>query len=208
MTVIDELFGATAIDIDKVKSEDIRLEVVLHEAGHILAADYYNIPVDNIYIPSLLSYSQENNDCAGVTIFSPECPQLILFFLAGLYGEMSPYSNLHIDRYPLDLSIAITGAIGDLQQAAQRSNQPIQSAIEQAVKEWEKKPDARAFLALFHKFYPAEFQVFRQMRDQHRNLAGRLYGLWEQQGFTAFDVDRLSLNLRNPVVRIQPFVPR
>lgn len=190
--MFDQMFVESGDRIQELKVFTITSLISLHEAGHVLIARHRGLTVKRVSLPSIDSIlDPEGTTYPGVQLESQETrndPDLVEFFLAGLFGETSPYDDEYIKRHFCELRLGTTGAKGDLIGAANCSQgSAVSTQIAHALKNSRYGADRSEMLRRFPFHETDQYARFRALRGQHRDLASELYSQWKTRGFGAFE---------------------
>ena len=187
---VDRLFTETGVVIQESKISSVAASVCLHETGHLLIARSLGLTIENATMPTIDSFFDPSGPLPEVRVarigINPE--HLCDFLLAGLFGEMSPYSDAFICAHFCNLRIGVYGAGDDMRGAATLSkNMPFSNEILNALSASREGADRENFLRRFPFYQLPAFKRFRAHKADHQFLASKVYAKWEDSGFGPID---------------------
>jgi hypothetical protein len=193
INMVESLFDAGINRINEMKCAGLTTSVCLHEMGHMLFAKLHNLTIEKAWVPPIDWLFDPSKSYPGVQIANVGGNEAkFCFYMGGLFGELSPYSDYDIRARWEDLFVMTWGTAGDLRGAVRTCPEP--SVAEMIVRALHASNDAverQALLRHFRFYELPAFEVFRAHRKQHMKLASAMYEQWGAVGFSRLDLAEL-----------------
>jgi hypothetical protein len=193
INIVERLFHSRTDRINEMKFATITTSVCLHEAGHVLFAKICNLTIEKAWIPPVDWFFDPSKSYPGVQISNDGGNEaMFCFFMGGLFGEVSPFSDGDIRARWEDLFVMTAGAIGDLRGAGRTCADPlIAKMIATALNASNDAAERQTLLRHFPFYELPAFEVFRAHRERHMKLASAMYERWRSVGYDHLDLAEL-----------------
>jgi hypothetical protein len=194
--VVDQMFLESGAQIQELKVLSTTSLICLHETGHLLMARHRGLAVKLAVLPSIDSVlDPEGTAYPGVQLEEKGIrndPHLVEFFLAGLFGEMSPYDDEYVKWHFNELLLGTAGAKGDLIGAANCSQgSALSRQIADALDSSKNGRNRRQMLRSFPFHQTDQYASFRTMRSAHRHLASEVYSRWRKYRYERMEFSQV-----------------
>lgn len=202
--MIDEIFDSNFERKTDLLRALLTAGVSLHEAGHLLMAEKYDLPVNFINLPRFDSYfgpnrttedDQDTTASIGIKNKAYELEQIVAFYLGGLYGELSIYNDSDLSDHRQSLYAMTYGLSGDIRSIIRRITQSTNASaplrtlsrqLNQNLTATNGAGECSIFLNNLDYDNMPFFQEFRDNRPRHRLLASRLMEKWRAVNFQRY----------------------
>jgi len=195
--LITELFSESTERKIELARASLTSHFCLHEAGHVMMAELYQIPIEWVNLPrlgALISSKrpQETTDelLPAVSVPSTDSKTAVPYFLGGFFGELNIYHDVALN-VPGILQVFTLGCAGDFNEIRERvkadpnataAHRSIVVNLDRALNASRDAAEQDVFLQQFQFRGLYEFRQFRKHRDRHRSIAAQLYQRWKGQG--------------------------
>jgi hypothetical protein len=194
INMVESLFDAGTDRINEMKFAGLTTSVCLHETGHMLFAKLHNLTIEKAWIPPIDWFLDPSKAYSGVKITKDGSDEAkFCYFMGGLFGEVSPFSDHDIRTQWEDLFVMTGGAVGDLRGAVRTCpDARIAEMIESALSASNNAVERQVLLRHFRFYELPAFEVFRAHRERHLKLAAAMYERWRSVRFGRLDLVELG----------------
>lgn len=198
--LITEIFDEPAERKAELARATLTTTFCLHEAGHAMMAELYQLPIERINLPRLDAFLSTKRPTESQTELRPavsvqlaELRSAVPYLLGGLFGELNIYDDDALTD-PEIPQISTYGCVGDFTQLWERvaadpnateAHRSIANDLRRAVAASLDGAERRVFLNQFGFQGLREFKQFREHGKRHRSIAAQLYQRW--RGFGNFE---------------------
>ncbi|MGY4349744.1 hypothetical protein ACVWXM_006237 [Bradyrhizobium sp. GM7.3] len=195
--LISELFDGSTERKIQIARATLTTNFCLHEAGHAMMAELYQLPIESVNLPRLDAFLSRKRPTESQSELTPavsvplaESRSAVPYLLGGLFGELNIYDDDALAD-PEILQVFPYGCVGDFTQLRDRvaadpnataDHQATAANLTSAIAASFDGAERKIFLHQFHFLDLSEFKQFRQHRARHRSIAAQLYQRWRGIG--------------------------